>query len=241
VYLHGYPDTLQIWSALAPLVGGTALAFDWPGLGFSTPWPGRSDPDALAEVLRTLLDGWGVDRVSLVAHDMGGPPALVFAARHPERVERVTVLNSLLFGDAETSWEIAAMRRAGLAGAAFSWAPSVVYDRCIHSFLPPGEVLPDALDADLRGAFSRLGVRRHLAAMCRDYDRALPDLPSRMFGVRCPVSLIWAERDGHFPPVHAERLAALLPNATVAVVPGARHWMAWSRAGEVAALIRGAR
>lgn len=238
ILLHGYPDTLQVWSALAPLLDGPVIAFDWPGLGFSTAWPGPCDPRALAETLRSLLDLWGVQTATLVAHDMGGPPALAFAAAWPERVRRVVVMNSLLFGDAETSWEIAVMRRRGLASAAFGWAPGLVYDRSIHSFLPAGEVLPDALDADLRGAFSRVETRRRLAAMCAAYDEALPSLPATFFGVRCPVDLVWAEHDAHFPVVHAERLRAILPSARLRVVPGAHHWMVWSRAADVAALVR---
>jgi pimeloyl-ACP methyl ester carboxylesterase len=165
---------------------------------------------------------------------MGGPPALLFAARHPERVGTVVVLSSLLFGDEATSLEISVMRRAGLASAAFSLAPGIVYARCKQSFLPPGETLAPALDADFAGAFHRPQVRARLARMCDDYERALPGLPSTYWKIRRPVRLLWAEHSGHFPPSHAERMCALLPEARSVVVPGARHWMALSRPDEVA-------
>jgi pimeloyl-ACP methyl ester carboxylesterase len=40
--LHGYPDTLQIWSNLAPLLAARfhVIAFDWPGMGESEAWNG---------------------------------------------------------------------------------------------------------------------------------------------------------------------------------------------------------
>jgi pimeloyl-ACP methyl ester carboxylesterase len=42
VLLHGYPDTLQIWNRLAPDLAADfqVIAFDWPSMGQSEPWPG---------------------------------------------------------------------------------------------------------------------------------------------------------------------------------------------------------
>ncbi|MCC7540094.1 MAG: alpha/beta fold hydrolase [Deltaproteobacteria bacterium] len=239
VMLHGYPETLQIWARVAPRLAARreVIAFDWPGLGRSAPVEGPADPDALAEHLRAVLDALGLARVDLVAADMGGPPALVFASRHPERVGTVVVTSSLLFGDEATSIEIAVMRRAGLADAAFRFAPGLVYARCKQSFLRDPSVLPEELDADFAAAFHQRSVRDRLAKMCAGYERALPSLPDRYWTLRRPVRLLWAEHDGHFPPAQAERLCALLPEARLVVVPGARHWMALSHAPEVAAHI----
>jgi pimeloyl-ACP methyl ester carboxylesterase/uncharacterized protein (DUF362 family) len=237
VLLHGYPETLQLWSSVAPMLaarGREAIAFDWPGLGFSAPAFGAADPFALADALGSMLDAAKLERVDLVAADMGGPPALVFAARHPDRVGRVVITSSLLFGDEATSIEISVMRRAGLASAAFRLAPAIVYARCKETFLPSGEALPDALDADFSVAFHRPEVRERLTRMCADYERAFSRLPDEYWKIRTPVRLLWAEHDGHFPPRQAERLAELVPSASVEVVRDARHWMPISRPREVA-------
>jgi 2-hydroxy-6-oxonona-2,4-dienedioate hydrolase len=239
VLLHGYPETLQVWSRVAPRLARhrEVIAFDWPGLGYSSPVEGAADPDALADQLRAILDVLGISRADIVGADMGAPPALVFAARHPERVGTVVVMSSLLFGDEPTSIEIRIMRRAGLASAAFSLAPSVVYARCKQSFFPLGESLTPSIDADFARAFGRPEVRARLARMCEDYEHALPSLPRAYWKIRRPVRLLWAEDDGHFPPSHAERLCAILPEARSIVLRDARHWMALSRAEEVAARI----
>ncbi|MEQ1568115.1 MAG: alpha/beta fold hydrolase, partial [Myxococcota bacterium] len=234
VFLHGYPDTLQIWANLVPRVSGRRIAFDWPGLGYSDPLGDTMGPDALADHLAGLLTAWGVPSARIVGHDMGGQAALVFAARHPERCSEVVVMNSLLFGDGATSWEIAVMRRGGLADAAFRWLPGVVYERCVRSFVDGP--LPDALDADFRGAFAH--TRARLGPMCRAYDRALPELPRRYFEIRCPVRVGWAEREAHFPRSHGDRLGHLL-GAPVTEIAGARHWMAWTHPDAVAALVEG--
>lgn len=238
VLVHGYPETLQIWSRLAPrLPGHTAIAFDWPGLGYSDPWPGGKDPSALADQLLEILDALGLSRVALVGADMGAQPALCLAARAPERVTGVAVLPSLLFGDGPTSPEIAVMRRTGLAGVAFGLAPEIVYRRCLRTFLPRGVRLPEALHIDMHDAFLEPAVRRHLAAMCDAYEGALPTLPAQFARVEAPVLAMWPADEVHFPRVHGERLVATAPHARLIDLPDGGHWAAWTRPDEVAAAL----
>src|SRR5438876_3608016 len=92
--LHGYPDNLQIWCELAPRLADrfTVIAFDWPGMGYSDAWPGGTTPTHQANRLLALLDVWQLERVTLVGMDMGGQPALAFAALHPDRMERLVVM-----------------------------------------------------------------------------------------------------------------------------------------------------
>jgi pimeloyl-ACP methyl ester carboxylesterase len=232
VCLHGYPETLQIWSALAPRLSREVIAFDWPGLGYSAPSTGDASPEILAEHLRAVLDAAQLERVDLLAGDMGAPAALVFAALYPERVGTVTCTSALLFADAKTSLEIAIMRRGNLASAAFSLAPKLVYARSKQAMLEGP--LPHAIDHDFATAFAKPGVRERLAQMCADYERALPALPSIYWKLRCPVRLLWAERDHFFDVEHAERLCAIVPAAKLHVIPGAKHWMMFERAAELA-------
>ena len=88
VLLHGYPDNLQIWSELATRLADhfEVIAFDWPGMGYSELWPGGTTPFHMAERLHKILDELEIERASLVGMDMGGQPALVFAANYPERI-----------------------------------------------------------------------------------------------------------------------------------------------------------
>lgn len=49
--------------------------------------------DAMADDLGRWLDRAGLARVTLVGHSMGGKTAMLFACRHPERVERLVVVD----------------------------------------------------------------------------------------------------------------------------------------------------
>lgn len=241
VLLHGYPDNLQVFSELLPLLaaGKQVIAFDWPGLGDSDAWSGGATPVVLARHLLTLLDAWGLDKVHLVGQDMGGQPALVFAATYPERVHSLVVMNSLVSGDEATSWEIKWLRRFGVNKLLLRHLPRLVYWRALHTFLPwgwPG--LSGPLRRELWRTFQRPAVRDYVVRMCAGYEAQLPRLPARYRRVQCPTLILWGEKDKHFPPSQARFLATQIPHAEVTILPGATHWMVLARAPEVAARLR---
>ena len=239
VLLHGYPDNLQIWCELAGRLAGrySVIAFDWPGMGYSEAWTGGTTPTHQANRLKALLDGWGLDRVTVAGMDMGGQPALVFAALYPECCERLVVMNSLVYGDAPTSWEIRLLRRFGWNRIILRRLPGLVFRRAERTFLPAGSHLPADLRADLWESFRKPSVREFIVRLCAGYQGTLSRLPELYRRIECPTLVLWGERDRHFPLVQAERLHAALPSTTLEVVAGAEHWMVWHAADRIAALI----
>jgi len=238
VLLHGYPETLQLFVNLHPALAAhfTVTAFDWPGQGYSARWPGAAAPLHRALQLATILDALGLNRPHLVATDMGVHPALALAATQPHRVGRVAIMNALLFGDGPTSLEIGLMRRAGLNRLAFERAAPLVYLQCKRTFLSPHDrrAWPTALDHDFERALSRPAVRTFLSDLCADTEAALPDLPALYWRLDTPLLALWAERDAHFPVAQAERFAQLVPSTRLRVLAAAHHWMAHSRAADLA-------
>lgn len=239
VLLHGYPETLQIFSRLAPLLARErpVLVFDWPGLGASEAWGRGASPVQMAERLLAVLDHFRIERAHLLGIDMGGQPALVAAARWPNRVEKLVVSHSLVLWDEATSWEIRWLRDHGWNRFFLEQLPRLVFWRALETFLPRNAPLTSDLRADFWEHFSRREVRRYLSRMCAGYQGLLPRLPSWYENVRCPVLLVWGERERHFPLAQAERLTRLLPRASMTVVPDGEHWMAWHAAEEVAPLV----
>ena len=244
VLLHGYPDNLQLWSRIAPLLARhqDVVAFDWPGMGDSDVWPGGATPQHQAERLVALLDHWGIHAADVMGTDMGGQPALVAAALHPGRVRRLVVMNSLVLADERTSWEIALLRRYGWNRWLLRHLPHAVFHRAWHTALPPGDMPTAALRDDLWRGFSRPEVRDFIIRLCAGYQATLPHLPELYGRIRCPVALVWGARDRHFPPRQGQRLRALIPGATFTTIAGGGHWMAWHAPGDVAeAILRPAR
>ena len=91
---HGFLSTSQEWRKVMPALaeaGYAVLVPDMRGYGDSDKPEGTTgyDARALAEEFRTLVHklGFGGGRpIILAAHDMGAPPALLWAADHPEEI-----------------------------------------------------------------------------------------------------------------------------------------------------------
>jgi pimeloyl-ACP methyl ester carboxylesterase len=169
---------------------------------------------------------------------MGGQPALVFAARHPMRTSHLIVMNSLVLWNEATSWEIRVLRQFGWNRLILRRLPWLVFRRAEHTFLPRGLRLPADLRADFWEAFRRPEVRRFIAKMCAGYQGTLPRLPECYERITCPALILWAGRDRHFPPAHAQRLHALVPHSTLEIIPEAEHWMALHMAERIATAIK---
>jgi pimeloyl-ACP methyl ester carboxylesterase len=240
ILLHGYPDNLQIWCELTPRLANCrqVIAFDWPGMGLSEAWPGGATPMHMAERLLSLLDAWHIERADITGLDMGGQPALVFAARFPQRIGRLIVMNSLLFGDEKTSWEIRLLRRFGWNRFIIRRLPRLVFRRARRTFLPRGTDLPPPLSTDLWQSFRQPAVRAFISKMCAGYQGTLPKLPELYTQIQCPTLALWGECDKHFPPIHAQRLHATIKGSQLEIISGGEHWMPWYLADAVAARMR---
>jgi len=101
VMLHGWAASHKFWkycfSAFSPR--WRVIAPDMVGFGISEKPKRDYTLKGLTEWFGRFLDAMKLDRVTLVAHSMGGTIALLYAIEHPERIERLVVSNPLIVGD----------------------------------------------------------------------------------------------------------------------------------------------
>lgn len=105
--LHGFPTSAHLYRNILPELGKThrAIALDLPGYGLSDkPLDVAYDYDFFADVLDGFLDALDIGKTHLCVHDLGGPIGLYWALRHPGRVPKLVILNTLLYP--ETSWAV---------------------------------------------------------------------------------------------------------------------------------------
>src|SRR6476646_8941953 len=104
--LHGYPETHLMWHAVAPGLAErfTVVAADLPGYGGSFRPPVTADHSghakrALAEDLVAAMAALGHDAFAVAGHDRGGRVAYRMALDHPDRVDRLAVLDIVPTGE----------------------------------------------------------------------------------------------------------------------------------------------
>jgi haloacetate dehalogenase len=98
--LHGFPQTHLMWHRVAPILAEdfTVICADLRGYGASG--KPRSTPDhapytksAMALDMVRVMEDQGFARFSMAGHDRGGRVAYRLALDHPDRVERLALLD----------------------------------------------------------------------------------------------------------------------------------------------------
>ncbi len=105
VMVHGNPTWSFYYRNLLTAVsevGGRALALDHIGCGFSDKPDDRAYQYTLSQRVDDLeewLDslGLGEEQINLVVHDWGGMIGMAYAARYPQRINKIVVLNTSAF------------------------------------------------------------------------------------------------------------------------------------------------
>jgi pimeloyl-ACP methyl ester carboxylesterase len=233
VFIHGTPTWGYVWHALlTPLSAANRMLIpDLLGFGRSD----RSDGfdrslGRQAEALITWLDLLGIERATLVGHDLGGGIALRLAVQAPERIERLCLIDSAAY-DAGPS---RLMVRLDHPRTARNF-PAAAFARLLRASLargfaraPAAEIL-DGLVAPYTTEVGKLSLIRDAAAL--DSNLTVELVP-RLGRLRLPVLVLWGERDPLQNVAHGVRLADDIPGAKLVRLE-AGHFPMIERAGEV--------
>ncbi|MCK8496453.1 alpha/beta fold hydrolase [Myxococcus fulvus] len=231
VFVHGTPTWSFEWRALIRAFSAThrCIAVDHLGFGLS-PRPPDADysPEAHARRFAALIEALNLPRFTLVAHDFGGPISLDFALSHPERLERVVLINTIAWPFVDEPSLARAARMAG--GGLFRW----LYRNLNLSFIIAKSAWgkgprPAKVWNQYTSAFPDPDSReRVLWALAKSLGASTPFFQSlwerRERFAKTPIHFIWGLRDAAFPPVVLERFRKAWPHATVDTLPDAGHW-----------------
>ncbi len=236
VFVHGYPDNLQIWSKVVRLLAPShdVVAFDWPGLGWSDPLVDGATPFHLGRHFIAVLDALDIDEAIPVGFDMGGHAVVAAAVAEPERIAKLVLTNFLALGDEKTSWEIDVMRRLGLNRLILRYAARLIFRRAERTFLVDDEPLPAGHRQDMWDSFRRPAVRDRLTKMSAGYQASLPRLAKLYDSIQPETLVLWADRDPHFPLTQGTEVAATLRSGQFEVLDQLSHWFMWDDPQRVA-------
>src|SRR5881275_2033648 len=100
VLIHGYAETSDSWAPLAAelVKTYTVIVPDLRGIGGSSRPAGGYDKKTQAADIRAVVTALGHDRASVVSHDIGIMVAYAYAARYPDKVERLVVMDAPIPG-----------------------------------------------------------------------------------------------------------------------------------------------
>lgn len=209
--VHGWGASRRFWHGILDALGSriACAAPDLIGFGDSDHPPGGFAVEDLADFIGNLVEALGARPLTLMGHSMGGMVCALLAARRPELVERLVLVNALVCGKRALYPKSRVMMLPLIRWMAYALYQVRPTRRWLTRDLTYACPLPVELqDEAVKGSYrSMLGC----ALSVRDAD--LTDVLGR---ITVPTLLIGTDRDHVVHPSQFEELRK--------GIPGARTW-----------------
>ena len=195
VLVHGWASSSFSWRRNLPHLSRRfrVIALDLPGFGLSQRLPGGLDLEPVRDVLLGLLDRIGVEVFNLVGHSMGGAISAYVAAKAPERVRRLVLVNPSLFG-AEGGRRPLAIKLARRRPIGDLMVRFMVRRSVVRSVLERVYVRREALDEETVDGYYE-SVRNSGKTLIEAFRIIQGFNPALLRSVRCPVLFVLGRHD----------------------------------------------
>jgi haloalkane dehalogenase len=231
IFVHGEPTWSFLWrTVIGPVrdAGFRCLAPDLVGFG-------RSDKptdidfysyDRHVALAATLLEDLDVRDATIVVHDWGGPIGLRLAVEHPQRIDRLVILDTGLFTGLQRMTDAWRAFRDFVARTEDLPVGMLVRGACHED---PGDEVIAAYDAPFPNAASKAGARAFPLLIPR-----APDEPGAAEGQRVlqllredrrPTLMLWADSDPVLPLSVGERFAEAIGRPAPRTIEQAGHFL----------------
>ena len=238
VLIHNHFLDMGMWDAWVKELDSDfrLLRYDLAGHGLTGPDPsGIYTVDRDVALLAGLLDDLDLERVHLAGSSLGGNIAFHFAAAHPDRVERLVLINS---GGLKRPGSNSEREMPAWADGVFPLVPPVAFHRFLEWMAADKAAITDALRERFVAMFRRAGNRRAELARLRQFDSGEP--APVLARVRAPTLILWGADNPQLPAHLAEEFVARLSgtHATPRIFPGAGHLLPLEQPARSAATVR---
>jgi len=238
VLVHGFGNEAHIWDDFAPRVAPhyRTVAVDLRGHGDSDHDPeGRYDYDHHVADLEAVTSALGIDRLVLVGHSFGGRTATIFAAKHPERMAGLVIVD---IGPEHDPRGTTRIRMEVMQRGDGTFAEPGEYERVLAHNYPAGD--PESLRRMARHELRRRDDGRWVrkadptfmsgrpGASEADAEARERDTAQRLWGalqkIPCPTLVVRGAASDILSPETADRMVDdVLTKGQLAIVPRSAH------------------
>ncbi len=232
--IHGITSNSANWRRVIPSLARrfTVIAPDLIGHGRSDKPKGDYSLGANASVLRDLLVTLGHERATIVGHSLGGGIAMQLFYQHPERCERIVLIDSGGLGR-----DVSLLLRAATLPGAEVVIPILAASRVLDAARVAGGLLgrlglrarTDFVEmahghATLSDGETRSAFVHTLRAVVEPGGQRV-DATNRLYLVKhVPLLLIWGQHDSLIPVSHGYATHARVPGSRLEIFPESGHF-----------------
>jgi len=212
ILLHGLGSVKEIWSANIGALSAKYHVYALDQIGF-----GHSDKPLLdykiatfADFLQAFMQSQNLSRATLVGNSLGGWIAIDFAARHPEMVDKLVLVDSagLPFGKPLT----VDLNPASLADMR-TLLESIFYDKKMVT----EEFVLQAFTNHVRNN-DGYTIQRTLAGFAQNQFE-----DAKLSSIHAPTLVVWGREDELIPVSSGEKLRDSVPGAKLVVYEHCGH------------------
>lgn len=234
--IHGTPGGYDLWLNTLKATHAADDGFRYilpsrPGY-LRTPLGDGATPAEQADVLAALLDVLHIGRAAVIGVSGGGPAALQFALRHPDRCTALVLEEAVI----RRLQEQASNLPSGTLAADFrDFEIYLMYEAAgLYGLKPQYARAMGVGRAQLRAsapyALRKTGLLNDLAQ-----EGKIGNWP--LTPIRCPTLILQGSADQNVPPADAEYAHAQIAGSQLRVFPGADHLMVIFRSSQLSSII----
>jgi len=237
VLVHGFSVPNFIYDPTFKFLtqaGYRVLRYDLFGRGFSDRPRTRYNLELFVKQLTDLLDALRITRsLNLVGLSMGGPIASAFTVRHPERVNKLVLIDPLGAKPIELTPALKAVRIPLVAEAVLGWVGSEVFIQNIaRDFFDPA--LVDHFQAQYKIQMQYKGFQRAiLSTMQNGMFDSFIKMYETLGKMDKEILLFWGRDDHTVPFEHSRALCAAMPNVEFRIIENCGHIPHYEKPEEV--------
>lgn len=223
VLLHGSSASLHTWEGWEARLKNDfrVVSVDLPAHGLTGPWLKNGDYslDGYARFVDRFADKIALKSFALAGNSMGGAVAWTYAGRHPQRVEKLILIDAAGYPRPSSQRFFGLLRLPGSEFLLRWFAPRFVVAMTLRSVYADPAKVDDVLIDRYRDLVRREGNR---AAVIERLEAFKPNL-ALLAKIDMPVLVMWGAKDRIVLPADAFRFQNDIKDTTLKVYSDLGH------------------
>lgn len=245
VLLHGFGDTGDMWAPLAADLARdhTVVVPDLRGMGLSSHPESGYDKKTQAGDIRAVLTHLGIDHATVVGHDIGTMVAYAYAARYPNKTDRLVVMDAPVPGI--PPWDqivrLPALWHFDFGGPdaerLVAGRERIYLDRFWNEFAGDPSKVDEQTREHYATLYAKPGAMRSAFAQFRSIRQDAVDNAGSM-ATKLPMPVLAIGGEKSFGANEAVVMRHAADNVTGVVIPKAGHWLMEEAPDTTIAIVR---
>ncbi len=223
ILIHGFSSNVHTWEYyIENLKYHPVIAFDLPGFGFSSKPETKYNRSSFVNIVKAIMDYYNFYKVILIGNSMGGEISLRFTILHPDKVEKLILIDSAgLMEIKELPWFIQMGQTFLIDYFNFMFRNKIAIQFMLSSaFYDSDKITDKKVNLYYYPLRTDGGINAHKSLLKQKYEKInKEDLKS----IKVPTLIIWGQNDHWIRLYDGFLFKEYIPNSVLVIIPECGH------------------